>query len=122
MQIRKTIPNDAKELARLIKELETTDDYLSETQQKIRAFSNLDKAAEKAAERYISQPGYLSFVADENGSKQSGLWGGGLDMETKEIDYNSIINLRPGQNNPSRDILSQTIREKFDQIVQNLLL
>ena len=58
----------------------------------------------------------------ENGSKQSGLWGGGLDMETKEIDYNSIINPRPGQNNPSRDILSQTIREKFDQIVQNLLL
>ena len=57
----------------------------------------------------------------EMNSKQSSLWGGGIDMETKEIDYNSVINLRPGQNNPSRDILSQTIREKFDQIVKDLL-
>ena len=57
----------------------------------------------------------------EEKSKQSSLWGGGIDTETKEIDYNSVINLRPGQNNPSRDILSQTIREKFDKIVKDLL-
>lgn len=56
------------------------------------------------------------------GSKQENLWGGGLDLETKEIDYNSIINLQPHQNNPSRDILSTEIREKFDEIAKNLLL
>lgn len=55
------------------------------------------------------------------GSKQKNLWGGGLDLETKEIDYNSIINLRTRQNNPSRDILSTEIREKFDKIVKDLL-
>lgn len=54
------------------------------------------------------------------GSKQENLWGGGIDWETKEIDYNSIINLRPKQNNPSRDILSQDIRDKFDKIVKKL--
>lgn len=53
-------------------------------------------------------------------SKQENLWGGGIDIETKDIDYNSIINLRPRQNNPSRDILSLEIREKFDQIVKEL--
>jgi hypothetical protein len=58
----------------------------------------------------------------EEGSKQEDLWGGGLDIETKEIDYNSIINLRPGQGNPSRDILSIKIRERFDKIVRRLLL
>lgn len=42
-------------------------------------------------------------------------------METKEIDYNSIINLRPQQNNPSRDILSSSIRRKFDTVVKRLL-
>lgn len=68
MQIRKTTLGDTRELARLIKELETSDDYLSEEKRQIRAFSNLDKAAEKAAKRYISQPEYISFVADENGS------------------------------------------------------
>lgn len=57
----------------------------------------------------------------KEGSKQENLWGGGWDMETKEIDYNSIINLRPQQNNPSRDILSSSIRKKFDMIVRKLL-
>lgn len=58
----------------------------------------------------------------KNGSKQENLWGGGIDWETKEIDYNSIINLRPGQNNPSRDILPDNLRKKFDKIVKDLLL
>lgn len=54
------------------------------------------------------------------GSKQEDLWGGGLDVETKEIDYNSMINLRPSQNNPSRDVLSQEIRKQIDTIVSEL--
>ncbi|MBI4009413.1 hypothetical protein HY357_04205 [Candidatus Roizmanbacteria bacterium] len=58
----------------------------------------------------------------QDGSKQENLWGGGLDLETKEIDYNSIINLRTRQNNPSRDILSSQIRKRFDKIVKKLLL
>lgn len=57
----------------------------------------------------------------QEGSKQENLWGGGIDTETLEIDYNSVINLRPRQENPSRDILSQEIREKFDKIVKDLL-
>lgn len=56
------------------------------------------------------------------GSKQEYLWGGGIDWETKEIDYNSIINLRSSQQNPSRDILSEKIRKQFDEIVKKLLL
>ncbi len=57
----------------------------------------------------------------EDGSKQESLWGGGLDLETKEIDYNSIINLRPNQDNPSRDIMSRQTRKRFDKIVKSLL-
>ena len=58
----------------------------------------------------------------KEGSKQENLWGGGFDIETKEIDYNSMINLRPSQDNPSRDILSSEIRKMFDKIVKGLLL
>ena len=58
----------------------------------------------------------------EEGSKQKDLWGGGFDLETKEIDYNSVINLRPSQDNPSRDILSGELREKFEKIVKKLLI
>ena len=57
----------------------------------------------------------------KNGSIRSNLWGGGLDLETGESDYNSVINLRPNQENPSRDILSKEIRERFDNIVIKIL-
>ena len=57
----------------------------------------------------------------ENGSKQENLWGGGIDTKTKQIDYNSMINLRPSQDNPSRDILNGEIRKKFDEIIKRLL-
>lgn len=57
----------------------------------------------------------------ENGSEQDNLWGGGIDPRTKQIDYNSMINLRPSRNQ-SRDILSQKIRNKFDKIIKELLI
>lgn len=58
----------------------------------------------------------------KNDSKQSNLWGGGLDIDTSEIDYNSMINLRPNQDNPSRDVLSKEIRDKFDKVVKKILI
>lgn len=57
----------------------------------------------------------------QDGSQQSALWGGGFDSETKEIDYNSMINLRPNDGNPSREILLEVTRKKFDAIVKKLL-
>jgi hypothetical protein len=70
------------------------------------------------AERHVDEEQLLL----ENGSKQKVLWGGGVDLETREIDYNSMINLRPGQDNPSRDILDKKIRARFDSVVKKLLL
>lgn len=55
-----------------------------------------------------------------NGSKQDNLWGGGFDVKTRSIDYNSMINLRPTQQNTSRDVMSITIREKMDEIIKKL--
>ena len=57
----------------------------------------------------------------EDGSRQDNLWGGGIDVQTKEIDYNSMINIRPSQGNMSREIMDADIRQKFDKIVQILL-
>lgn len=58
----------------------------------------------------------------KDGSLQKNIWGGGYDTKTQEIDYNSVINLRPRQNNPSREILSLEIRKSFDSIVGKLLI
>jgi len=56
----------------------------------------------------------------EDGSKQGDLWGAGLDLETNEIDFDSLINLRPTQNT-SREILDKAIREKVELIARSLL-
>lgn len=58
----------------------------------------------------------------EYGCEQKNLWGGGVDFTTKEVDYNSMINIRPNQNNPSREIMSEEKRAKFKKIVEDLLL
>lgn len=58
----------------------------------------------------------------EYGCKQENLWGGGWDFATNTIDYNSMINIRPNQDNSNRDILSQEHRAKFKSIVEELLL
>ncbi len=58
----------------------------------------------------------------KDGSRQHNLWGGGIDPKTKQIDYNSMINLRPSDSNPSRDILSGATRKKFDIILKELML
>ena len=102
---------------------------------------------EKASEKILGKlaedlNGYIKFVVDveqgilaaggtrhfegeelllKNGSKQENLWGGGLDS-TGEIDFDSIINLRPNQNNPSREVLSPEIRKKVEEIIKNLLV
>lgn len=68
-------------------------------------------------ERHVD--GEQMLLAD--GSSQSNLWGGGFDRETKEIDYNSMINLRPNDQNPSREVLSAEIRSKFNTIVNEIL-
>jgi hypothetical protein len=54
------------------------------------------------------------------GSDKNNLWGGGYDLEAKQITYDSIINNKPGVN-ASSDILEPEIRKKFDGIVKKLL-
>ena len=54
----------------------------------------------------------------DQGSKQTNLWGGGIDLETKVIDYNSFINIRPNDNNISNEIQDPKIRKAFDDLMK----
>lgn len=54
----------------------------------------------------------------EQGSKQSDIWGGGIDLETKEIDFNSFINIRPSHNNQSNEIQDLEIRKKYEKLTK----
>lgn len=54
----------------------------------------------------------------EQGALQSNLWGGGIDVETKVIDGNSFINIRPADNNTSNEIQDPIIRKKFENLMR----
>lgn len=51
-----------------------------------------------------------------SGSHQSDIWGGGIDMETKEIDFNSFINIRPQDHNLKNEIQSEQIKKSFTEL------
>ena len=57
----------------------------------------------------------------QDGSHQEDLWGAGLDLETDEMDFDSLINIRPAQNT-SREILNQKIRQEVENITRSLLV
>lgn len=59
----------------------------------------------------------------ERGSKQENLWGVNIYTNlplNERVEFDSMINIRPGQNNRSRDIQDLSIREKIIQIVNKL--
>lgn len=50
--------------------------------------------------------------------RQTNIWGGGIDLETKVIDFNSFINIRPNDNNTSNEIQSNDIRKIYEELTQ----
>jgi len=56
----------------------------------------------------------------DQGSKQENLWGGGVNLETKQWETNAIINLRSGKND-STEILDPQTRKKFLKIAKGIL-
>lgn len=61
----------------------------------------------------------------ESGSKQNDLWGINLhpsDYGTDDfIEFDSMINIRPSQGNPSKDILNPTIRKQIINLVNKVV-
>lgn len=61
----------------------------------------------------------------EQGSKQENLWGINIYHEKSKdewIEYDSMINIRPGQGNRSRGVENQKIRGKIVEIVEKLIV
>ncbi|MBI4080584.1 MAG: hypothetical protein HY430_02325 [Candidatus Levybacteria bacterium] len=55
----------------------------------------------------------------DKGSKQADIWGGGIDLETKMITFNSFINVRPSQANTSNEIQDPQIRQVFEKLTKH---
>lgn len=60
----------------------------------------------------------------ESGSLQEELWGINIYPDLKnedQIEFNSMINLKPRQNNKTRGVESQELREKIRKIAEALI-
>ncbi len=56
----------------------------------------------------------------EKGAKQASIWGGGVDLVARRIDYNAMINIRSGTNK-STEIHDETVKQQFAQLVKKFL-
>lgn len=55
----------------------------------------------------------------EMGSLQKNLWGGGIDIQTGDVDCISLINTRPDYNN-SQEVADKEIRKKMLEVVNKV--
>lgn len=52
----------------------------------------------------------------DQGSNQQDVWGGGINVETKDIDFNSMINVK-GENN-SLEIQNSALRKSYEELTR----
>lgn len=70
---------------------------------------------------HVDLEGYLL----EQGSEQKNLWGINLlkDVEGDNwVEFDSMINIRPAQNNKSRGVEDENIRQRILEIINKLVL
>ncbi len=67
----------------------------------------------------------LEATLIETGSRQEDLWGINLypaKSDNDFIEYTSLINIRPQQNNPSMEIADIEIKKKIKKIIEALII
>lgn len=57
----------------------------------------------------------------EKGSEQENIWGADWYPELKRVGFESLINIRPRQNNRSMEIQDPILRKSIEKIVRHLL-
>ena len=57
----------------------------------------------------------------DDGSQQEFIWGADWNPATQEVTFESLINIRPRQNNRSLELQDLGLRAQVEQITRNLL-
>jgi len=57
----------------------------------------------------------------DDGSRQENIWGADWNPSVKQVTFESLINIRPRQNNRSLELLDHALRERVSQITRHLL-
>ncbi|MEA5605548.1 DUF5674 family protein [Nostoc sp. UHCC 0252] len=96
-----------------------------EIEEMLKTWEVFIKIAVDIERRIIAGGGVRHYECEQellkDGSRQRDIWGADWSPSTQEIVFESIINIRPSQNNRSMVIRSPEIRERVTQITQQLL-
>lgn len=91
-------------------------------------FGNLVKAVVDVERKIMALDGELHADEEalllENGSRQDNLWGINIYPELEspdQIEFDSVINIRPSRGNRSRGVDDPMIRERIVQVVAGLM-
>ena len=57
----------------------------------------------------------------EDGGQQEFIWGADWNASAQQVTFESLINIRPSQNNRSMEILDPQIRAKVAEVTRKLL-
>jgi len=57
----------------------------------------------------------------EDGSQQEFIWGADWNPESREVTFESLINIRPRQNNRSLELQDPELRARVEQVTRKLL-
>jgi RES domain-containing protein len=91
----------------------------------LQALSTYIKLAVDIQRRVLAGGGALhadcEAVLLEDGSRQEDVWGADWIPSAQQVTFESLINIRPRQNNPSLEIMDLTVRQRVTEIVNPLL-
>jgi hypothetical protein len=84
-------------------------------------FEDYIKTVVDLEKRVCSAGGHMHFDNEQillrDGSERKNLWGGGVDLLTKKVQFSSLINIRSPQNS-SDEIIIPEIRVKFEELMK----
>ena len=87
--------------------------------------SNFIKLAVDVEREILADGGELHSDCEQallkDGSQQANVWGADWHPESKNVTFESIINMRPQQQNFSMDIQDLTLRNRIEKIARELL-
>jgi hypothetical protein len=88
-------------------------------------FGSVIKLAVDLEREILAGGGELHADCEEallrDGSKQENVWGGDWYPDLGEVGFESLINIRPRQDNHSLALQSPALRQRFEAITRHLL-
>ena len=97
----------------------------AELQEMCAEFDSLVKLAVDLERGILAGGGELHSDCEQallyDGSDQKDVWGGDWFPGVQEVGFESLINIRPRQDNRGLELQSPVLRERFEAIVRRLL-